>query len=349
MDTKMKAIIVIVIIAAGGVVALVAFGPLFFPTPPSVAIVFATGGLGDKSFNDGCYAGAMRAKTELGANFTYVEPLAIADYEGYHIDYAAEGYDLIIGIGYDQAAAINDTAKDNPGQKFAIVDMVVDQPDVASLVFEEHEGSALVGIVAGMTTTTGKIGFIGGLDIPLINKFAGGYVWGANYSYYAENSAPIDFDVQYTNDWVDTTAGQTIADAMYAADADVIFAAAGRSGLGVFDSADTQGAGHYVIGVDVPQMYLLPGQVITSMLKRVDVAVYEVIKAVMYDTFDEGIALPNGGILNIFTLANGGIDYEVNATLYELDNDIITMVEDVKDKIISGEIDASSFSDKYWL
>ncbi|TFG11555.1 BMP family ABC transporter substrate-binding protein, partial [Candidatus Thorarchaeota archaeon] len=249
-------------------------------------------------------------------------------------------------IGFDQANALNETAKDYPDQDFAIVDMVVDQPNIASLVFDEHEGSALVGAIAGLMTETDKIGFIGGLDIPLINKFAAGYVFGANYT-----NLGINATVAYTGDWVDTTAGQNLADGMYAGGTDIIFAAAGRSGLGVFTSAknnnDTYSYPLWVIGVDSPQMYLgcedpdnpePPTVGLTSMLKRVDNAVYQTIKSKVEGTFEAGI--------QVFNLANGGLDFEINEDLLELPDDVITAAEDLRDDIIAGDVEVPSAI--YW-
>lgn len=339
MNNKTVAIVVIVILLAAGVVGIVFLGPMLFPTGPRVAIVFATGGLGDKSFNDAAFEGAERARDDFGWNFTYAEPTQISEYEGFLRDFSeALAYDLIISIGFDQADALNATAADFPNQKYAIVDMVVDQPNVASLVFDEHEGSALVGAIAGLTTESDMIGFVGGMSIPLINKFAAGYVWGADHV-----NDGVNYTIAYTNDWVDTTAGQNLADGMYTAGTDVIFAAAGRSGLGVFTSAKnnngTSGFDNplWVIGVDSPQMYLgcedtddpePPTLGLTSMLKRVDVAVYNTIMAVRDGTFTAGF--------NVFNLANNGLGYEVNEDLLTLDPAIITAVETLKTGIIDG-------------
>ncbi len=338
-SNKTIAIILIIVILVAGVVGIVLLGPMLFPSGPRVAIVFATGGLGDKSFNDAAYEGAFRARTDFGWNFTYAEPTQISEYEGFLRDFAEDGtYDLIISIGFDQAEALNDTAQDFPNQKFAIVDMVVDQPNIASLVFDEHEGAALVGAIAGLTTESDMIGFVGGMSIPLINKFAAGYVWGADHV-----NDGINYTIAYTNDWVDTTAGQNLADAMYTSGTDVIFAAAGRSGLGVFTSAKNNNGSSgfpnplWVIGVDSPQMYLgcedtnnpePPTVGLTSMLKRVDVAVYNTIESVVQGTFQAGI--------QVFNLANNGLGYEVNEELLTLPASVISTVEDLKDGIIDG-------------
>lgn len=359
MSSSNRSIIAIVVIVVIGVGAV---GVWFFLNPPpplpdnpfEVAIVFATGGLGDKSFNDGCFKGADDARNEFDINFTYVEPTEIAEYEGFHRAFAAhaeyaDAYNLIIGIGFDQADAIQTVADDYPDQKWAIVDMWVNDteyPNVASLLFNEHEGSALVGAMAALYHNQSKpLGFIGGMDIPLINKFLGGFIWGANKTQYEVNGTMltpgVDFNFAYTNDWVDTAAGKSLADGMYTTGTDVIFAAAGRSGLGVFDSVAENNATYgpiWCIGVDSPQMYLEPGLVLTSMLKRVDVAVHDIIEDVLLDTFTT---------FNLFTLANGGIDYELNSTLLDVPAWIITEVNNLKAEIIGGTVTVPDT--KYWL
>ncbi len=349
------AAIVIVIIAIGGVGAYIIvfnpFGPQ--PNPYDVAVVFATGGLGDKSFNDGVKTGMDQAKTDFNIDYIYAEPTAIADYEGFIRGFAQhaqfiEPYDLIICVGFDQEVALQTVANESTDQKFAIVDMYIDPivyPNVASLLFNEHEGSALVGAIAGLMTTTDKIGFVGGMDIPLINKFAAGYIFGANYTNsYIDGS---NITIAYTNDWVDTTAGQTLADGMYDAGADIIFAAAGRSGLGVFDSVKdkntTSSVPLWVIGVDSPQMYYgtadpenpdAPTLCLTSMLKRVDVAVYTIIEDwVVDETWKTGFDL-----LYTFKLSNNGVGYEINTDLLTLPSAVITAVEAFKALIVAGTI-----------
>jgi len=326
--------------------------------PNEVAIVFATGGLGDKSFNDGVYSGVVQATIDFGISFTYSEPSSVSEYETYLRGYAShsgyiEPYALIISIGFDQEVGLQTVASEYPNQKFAIVDMFIDPivyPNVASLLFNEHEGSALVGAIAGLTTTTDRIGFIGGLDIPLITKYAAGYIYGAGYVNPQLNGTDnilANFTMAFTNNWVDTTAGQILADGMYDAGADVIFAAAGRAGLGMFDSVKDKNATSSVplwcIGNDVPQMYLgtadpdipvAPTLCLTSMLKRIDVAVYTIIEDwVVNATWNTGFDL-----IYAFNLANGGVGYEVNEDLLTLDPAIISEVEAFKALIIAGTI-----------
>lgn len=298
--------------------------PTSTPTPQmKIAVVFATGGLGDKSFNDSCYEGIKKAKEDLGIEFDYVEPTAIAEYEGFHRQYAKSGeYALIIGIGFDQADAITVVADEYPDQKFAIVDMVVDKPNVASLVFRENEGSFLVGAAAGLKTETDMIGFVGGMDIPLIRKFLAGYKFGAEYV-----NPDVEVTWKYVGDWVDPAKGKELALAQYDAGADIIFAAAGRSGLGAIQAAFERDK--LVIGVDADQCDTIEGIPVTtflcSMVKRVDVAVYETIKQVVDGTFA-------GGVQSFGAKENG-----VGACKHVPD-DIKDIIEDYREKIASGEI-----------
>ncbi len=358
-NTKLWAIIlVVIIIVSAGAVAIWWF--FFVPkTPPSnpyqVAIVFATGGLGDKSFNDGCYLGAVDARTDFGAEFTYVEPTAQSEYEPFLRQYAAhigvlEPYDIIIGIGFDQADAIMAVATDYPDQAFAIVDMWIDPgtyPNVASILFAEEEGSALVGALAGLYTASDKIGFVGGMDIPLIRKFAAGYFWGANITNPAigllNATKSPNVDNAWVGDWADPTLAESLADGLYTAGFDIVFAAAGRSGLGVIDSAKKNNATIgpiWAIGVDQPQMFLgtadpenpaAPTAVLTSMIKRVDLAVYEAIEAAV------DIGTPFTGV-QYYSLANGGVGWERNETLlgWNFPQSVLDDVDEIETGIING-------------
>ncbi|MBD3404609.1 MAG: BMP family ABC transporter substrate-binding protein [Candidatus Lokiarchaeota archaeon] len=359
-----KPIIAIALIAVIGVSA-VGLYILFQPVdnPYDVAIVFATGGLGDKSFNDGCYKGVQDAVDDFGITFTYVEPQEVSQYGNFIRQFALhpgyiQPFDLIICIGYDQLAPLMEVAEEFPDQKFAIIDEALDNatttetveyPNCLGLKFKEHEGSALVGAMAGMMTTQDKLGFIGGFPIPLIHKFAGGFMWGANYT-----NPGVSLNISYTFDFGDPETGKTAADDLYDFGCDIIFGAAGASGLGVFTSVkeknDTISYPIWNIGVDSPQMYLGcedpedpegPSHTITSMLKKVDVAVYEAIEAIVDETFE-------GGVME-FDIANGGIDYEVNSTLLDIPQNILDTVDDLKEAIKNGTINMDPFSDLYWI
>ncbi len=319
--------------------------------PYDVGVVLTTEGLGDKGFNDAVYQGLINASYYLGMDFEMTQPVSISDYETHLRSFASEQPSLIIGIGFDQAAAMMSVADDYPYQKFAIVDMYIDYDsyhNIASLLFDEHEGAALVGAIASSMSATNYIGFIGGMDIPLINKYLAGYVFGANYS-----NPGINVSYVYTNDWIDTTAGQTIADAMYTAGLDVIFAAASRAGLGVFDScrnhivSEMNSTPIWNIGVDFPQMYLgtddpdnpeAPTFTLTSMLKRVDIAVFNIIQDVHMGDFHGGTKLYN--------VANGGLDFETNEDLLKLPFDVLFAATMLKAEIIGGTVVVPS--EIYW-
>ncbi len=343
------AIVVIAIIGVAGFGVYLMIQPVH--NPNEIAIVFATGGLGDKSFNDGVFEGATKAHTDDNINFTYSEPTAISDYESMLRGYAAhagliEPYDLIISVGFDQADAVMAVADDYPDQEFAIIDMYIDPTNytnVASVLFTENQGSALVGAIAGLMTVTGEVGFLGGMDIPLIRKFAAGYFWGANYTYnnYTNPGNYIDTSTQYVGGWADIPTGKSLSLGMYTGGADIIYAAAGRSGLGAFEAVKEANATSteklWVIGVDSPQMYLgcedpdnpaPPTLCLTSMLKRVDVAAYDLMYDAVLGTWVSG--------LKFYNLANDGHDYERNTALLTLPQSVQDIVAMIKTGIING-------------
>lgn len=250
-----------------------------------IGLILATGGLGDKSFNDISYDGVKKASEELKVKFDYVEPKAIAEYEGYQRDFAKSGeYEIIVCIGFDQADALTKIAEEYPNQKFAIVDMVVDKPNVASLLFKANEGGFLLGVVAAYMTKTKKIGIVGGMDIPLIRDFFIGFEAGVNWA----NTGAVVVPPVFVGAWADPTKGKELAYSLIDNGCDVIWAAAGKSGLGALEAADERGV--YAMGVDACQCYLYGGDhIFASMTKRVDIAVYETIKSAFDGTFKGGI------------------------------------------------------------
>jgi basic membrane protein A len=238
-----------------------------------IGLILATGGLGDKSFNDVAYAGMMRAKAELNITFDYAQPAAIADYESMQRGYASDGgYTLIVCIGFDQADALNKTASAYPNQKFAIVDTVVDQPNVASLLFRANEGSFLTGVLAGMLTNTGKVGFVGGIDMPFIRDYYVGYKAGAEWA----NSTVTVLHPLFVGGWSDPNRGKELALTLIGLGADGIFHAAGKSGLGALLACHESGVNGF--GADSCQDFLEP-EIKGSMTKRVDNAVFDIVKA----------------------------------------------------------------------
>jgi basic membrane protein A len=239
------------------------------------AIVFDIGGKFDKSFNESMFNGAEKFKGEASVAYGEFEIANEAQREQAIRNFADQGFSPIIAAGFAQAAAVEKVAKEYPELKFAIIDMVVDLPNVQSIVFNEHEGSYLVGMLAGMSTKSGTVSFVGGMDIPLIRKFACGYVQGVKA---AKPDAKVIQNM--TGDtgaaWNDPVKGGEITKGQISQGSDVVYAAAGATGLGVLKAAAE--AKILSIGVDANQNYLYPGQVLSSMLKRVDVAVYNVMK-----------------------------------------------------------------------
>ncbi len=290
------------------------------------AIIFDLGGKFDKSFNQAAFEGAKRWAKETGGTYKDVEMQSEAQREQALRRFAEAGYNPIVMTGFAFASSLEKVAPDYPDTKFVIIDMVVDQPNVRSVVFSEHEGSYLVGLMGEMASKTKTVGFIGGMDIPLIRKFACGYVQGAKS---ANPDAKVIQNMTGTTPaaWNDPVKGSELTKAQIAQGVDVVFAAAGGTGVGVLQTAADEGI--LAIGVDSNQNYLHPGHMLTSMVKRVDVAVYNAFKA--------GPDVETG--FHVLGLANGGIDYAMD----EYNKDLVTpemlaAVEDAKAKIISGEI-----------
>src|SRR5436190_372007 len=205
-----------------------------------VGIVFDIGGKDDKSFNAAAWEGVKRAKEQLGIFLRDVEPGDPTSIEPSMRAFAERGYDLIVGVGFAQAPIMDDVARDYPNLKFAIIDGVIDLPNVASLIFKEHEGSFLVGMIAARTSKTGVIGFVGGMDIPLIHKFETGYEEGARAVNPNIRVVPNYVGVTDTA-WNDPVKGKELARTQIEKGADVIFTAAGNSGLGAFDAVEQYG------------------------------------------------------------------------------------------------------------
>ena len=313
-------------------------------SPKKIGLILATGGLGDKSFNDISHAGVQRAKDELGIVFDKVEPTAIAEYVGYQRDFASSGeYELIICVGFDQADALTIIAEEYPNQQFAIVDLVVDKPNVASLLFKANEGSFLVGaIAAAYTSQGGTVGFVGGMDIPMIRDFFEGYEAGV---LWASDDLELNITIQtpvFVGSWGDPTKGKEMALSLVDLGAEVIFVAAGGSGLGALEACNETGI--WGIGVDASQGYLYP-EIIASMTKRVDVAVYTMIVDALLGTFEGGVI--NGGLAEKWVGCDRLPDEEEFwENLYNFDYDpdrtltsgTIELIEFARFGIVSGTI-----------
>jgi len=290
------------------------------------AIIFDLGGKFDKSFNEAAYAGAQRWAEETGGSFHEFELQNEAQREQALRRLAEAGSNPVVMTGFAFASTLEQVAPDYPDTKFAIVDMVVIAPNVSSVVFTEHEGSYLVGIMAAMASKSNTVGFIGGMDIPLIRRFACGYVQGVKA---ANADATVIQNMTGTTPaaWNDQVKGAELTRAQISQGADVVYHAAGGTGIGVLQAAADEGI--LGIGVDSNQNFMHPGSVLTSMTKRVDNAVYE--------AFSAGTAMEAG--VKVMNLASGGVGYamdENNASLVSAE--MQAAVEAASAKIISGEI-----------
>jgi len=296
------------------------------------AIVFDIGGKFDKSFNESMFNGAEKFKKETGIDYGQFEIANEAQREQAIRNFADKGYSPIIAAGFAQAEAVTKVAKDYPDLKFAIIDMVVDPPNTESIVFKEHEGSYLVGMMAASASKTGKVGFVGGMDIPLIHKFACGYVQGVKA---ANKDATVSQNMVGDTGaaWNDPVKAGEITKGQMAKGADVVYAAAGGSGLGVLQAmADAK---KMSIGVDANQNYLHPGSVLTSMVKHVDVAVYDIMK--------DGVKGFKPGI-HALGLKEGGVDYAMDDNNKPMVNDAMkAKIEAAKADIISGKLEVHDY------
>jgi len=293
-----------------------------------IGLVLDKGGKDDKSFNSAAYTGAKKAEKELGIELKYVEATDNNSLETLHRNFAQKKYDLIIGIGFAQKDAIKKVSVLFPQTKFAIVDGEVSAANVKTLLFEEHEGAFLVGAAAAIKSKTQVVGFIGGMDIPLIRRFQRGFEAGVKS--VNPKAVVLTSYIGATGDaWNNPAKAKEIALSQISQKADVIFHAAGASGSGLFDAASEKKI--YAIGVDSNQNWVKPGTVLTSMLKKVDVAVFETIKSVKENTYQSGI--------NRFSLKDGGVDWaldDFNKKLWSQSE--IEKMNQIKKAITSGKV-----------
>lgn len=253
-----------------------------------IGIVFDSGGRGDKSFNDSAWAGIERAEKELGvaeSDVKSVDSKTAKDFEGNLQQLSEAGCDLVFAIGIGQDVALKVVAPKFSDVKYGLVDGVVDAPNVRSIVFKEEEGSFLAGYAAALASKTGKVGFVGGKKIPLIEKFQAGFEAGAKTA----NPSIVVLPAKYTESWDDTALGKVMAGNLFDGGADVVYHAAGRCGLGVIDAAKDRKL--LAIGVDSDQDDVAKGNVLTSMVKHVDEAVFSTIKDVQDGKFSAGTKL----------------------------------------------------------
>ena len=292
------------------------------------AVIFDMGGKFDKSFNEAAYNGAETWKKESGKPYLEFEISNPTQREQAMRRMAERSADPIVGVGFSMGSPIEKVAKEFPKLHFTIIDFVVDLPNVESVVFREHEGSFLVGMMAAMASKSGKVGFVGGMDVPLIRKFQCGFEQGAKY---ANPKVEVQANMTGTTPsaWNDPARGAELAKAQFSKGADVVFAAAGGTGVGVYQAA--KDAGKLAIGVDSNQNHLHPGTMLTSMVKRVDVAV-----AASFKQHKPGVTS--------LGLKEGGVDYAIDKNNEKLVTpEMKSKVDAAKADIISGKIKVTDY------
>lgn len=288
-----------------------------------IAMVTDVGGINDQSFNQGAWEGLQRAKNELGVEISYLESATEADYVSNIETLVDQGNNLIVACGFLMADSIKEAAEAYPDQKFAIIDdsTNADLPNVSCLMFKQNEASYLVGVVAALMSETNKVGFVLGMSTPVMNQFGYGYVAGV-----LDTNPDATVELYNVNAFGDAAAGKAAAVQMFTNGADVVFHAAGGSGNGVIEAAKEQGK--YAIGVDVDQAHLAPENIITSAMKRSDNAIYNLVEKISKGEETHGTY--------IYGMDNGGVDIAPTTDL--LPEEVIAKVQEVKEKILAGEI-----------
>ena len=297
------------------------------------AIVYDIGGKFDKSFNEGVFHGAERFKSDTGVDFRDFEVTNDAQREQALRRFAKDGFNPIVAVGFGQAEPLEKVAAEFPNTKFTIIDSVVDKPNVQSVTFREEQGSFLVGLLAAKASKTGKVGFVGGMDIPLIRKFGCGYVQGVKY---ANPKAEVYQNMTGTTGaaWRDPVKGGELARSQIDRGADVVYAAAGATGLGVLRAAVD--AGKLGVGVDSNQDSLFPGKILTSMLKHVDVATYKTFMDARNGTWKGGA--------EVLGLKEDGVGYSLDSDNQPLMTpDMKAAVDAAKADIISGKVEVHDY------
>jgi basic membrane protein A len=238
------------------------------PSGVRAGMVTDVGGLGDHSYNDAAYAGLVEARARLGIGITVLQSQSVPDFGSMLTTLANHGYDETFAVGFSMQSDLRETARRFPERHFSLIDAVIDEPNVTSLTFKEEEGSFLAGALAAMVSKTHVLGFLGGIDVPLIEKFEAGFLAGAH-----EIDPRVTLRVKYVGDFNDVATAAELSSIMFNERADIIYTAAGKAGLGAMQIVRGR-RDDYVIGVNSDQDGIVPGKVLTSMLKRVDVAVF---------------------------------------------------------------------------
>lgn len=287
------------------------------PGQLTLGMVTDVGGLGDKSFNDSAYNGLLQSRAGLGAYIKVLQSKSAADYQPNLTVLSEARFNMIYAIGFLMGDDLSQVAHQFPQQQYAIIDDVVPQPNIVSVTFKEEDGSFLAGALAAMVSKNHHVAFIGGMDIPLIRKFEAGYAAGAR-----EVDPAARIDVKYANSFDDVAAGKELANLLFNDGADIIYTAAGKVGLGAIDAARTRPNGYYIIGVDNNQDAVAPGKVLTSMVKHVDVAVFDIARAMLQKHPLHGhvvLGLKDGGIsLTDFRYTRRAVSAQDQARLTQL-------------------------------
>ena len=311
--------------------------PTLFADDIKPAVVFDMGGKFDQSFNQGVYDGVERFKAETGIAYREFEVTNPSQREQAVRKMAQRGANPVISVGFAQASAVETAADQYPNTHFTLIDSVVDKPNVQSVVFKEHEGSFLVGMIAALKSKTHTVSFVGGMDIPLIRKFSCGYAQGVKY---ADPNAKVFVNMTGSTPtaWNDPTKGAELARSQFDRGSDVVFAAAGATGIGVYQAA--KDSGKYAIGVDSNQNHLHPGTMLTSMTKEVDVAAYNSFKSAQEGTWKPGT--------QVLGLAEGGVSWALDEHNQALITDEIKdAVDKAQAAIIAGEITVHDYMEDF--
>jgi basic membrane protein A len=296
------------------------------------AVIFDMGGKFDKSFNEAAYNGAEKFKAETGLDYLEFE-ITNESQRDQALRRMAQRADIVVAVGFGFSTPLETISAEFPDKKFVIIDSVVEKPNVQSVVFKENEGSFLVGMAAALASKTGKVGFVGGMDIPLIRNFQYGYEQGVKHV-----TPDAEVIVNYTGTtpaaWNDPARGGELAIGQFGQGADVVYAAAGATGLGVLQAAADKGK--YSIGVDSNQNHLHPGSVLTSMLKRVDVAVYNAFSQAKDGGWQPGV--------QSLGLKESGVDYALDENNRPiLTPEIQARLDEAKAAIIDGKLEVKDY------
>lgn len=299
----------------------------------TVAMITDVAGVNDQSFNQSAWEGLQRAKEELGVEVKYLESKQDSDYATNIETLVDQDVDLILGVGMKLTDAIKEGAELYPDQKFVLVDEeLTDADNVKSILFNAQESAYLAGLVAGKTTKTNNVGFIGGMELPVIDTFKYGFMAGVKA---ANPDAKVQS--QYANSFTDQAKGKAIANQMYSNGADIVFTCGGDVGTGAIEAAKENGK--FAIGVDRDQSDLAPEHVLTSAIKRVDVGVYETVKAYVDGTFE-------GGTTTVYGLEENAVGIP-DTTKNLVSQDILDLVKEQTEKLQSGEIVAPKNEEEY--